>query len=115
MTVTLTTLAINPVHTMANRVAYYIWDVRDVELQVTDSRLSRVAEWNQLLACLGEDQFQSARITASAVISSADNSFTATNVLPLIADKVRNFFSQFLNVSCVHFLLLNSLWCQMKQ
>jgi hypothetical protein len=88
VTVTSTTLGINPVHAMANRVAYYIWDVREVELQVTDSRLSRVAEWNQLLACLGEDQFQSARITASAVISSADNSFTATNVLPLIADKL---------------------------
>ena len=94
MTVTSTTLGINPVHAMANRVAYYIWDVREVELQVTDSRLSRVAEWNQLSACymIGEDQFQSARITASAVISSADNSFTATNVLPLIADKVRKLF-----------------------
>ena len=102
MTVTSTpALNINPVHTTANRVAYYIWDVRDVELQVTDSRLSQVAEWNQLSACdmLSEDQYQNARITASAVISSADNSFTATNILPLIANKVRQ--SNFRVSKCV--------------
>ena len=82
---------LNPVHTTASSIVYYIWDISDVDLQVTDTNLSRIAEWTNSSACnlMSKEKYQNARITASAVISSGDYSFTATNIISIIADEVR--------------------------
>lgn len=85
---TVTNENLNPVHFTANRITYYIWDISSVDLQVTDGVLSRVAEWNSDPGCTS-NRYQNSRITASAVITSGDVSFTATNILPIIADNVR--------------------------
>ena len=87
--VTISGGSLKPVHSTANRVVYHVWEVSDVKLQASDSQLSQVVEWNQPCHLLSTDRYQNARLTSSAVISSEGIAFTATNILPLIADKVR--------------------------
>ena len=91
VTVTVTsTTTLRPVHSTANRAVYHIWDVTDVSLQVSDNVLSKIEEWNGSPSCdmVSMDRFQNARLTATAVVSSDGTSFTATNIMPLIANKV---------------------------
>ena len=89
--VTISSTSLKPVHSAANRLVYHVWDITDVDLQVTDTLLSRVMEWDEGVGCslLSTERYQNARMMASAVITSGENSFTATNILPLIANKVR--------------------------
>ena len=87
---TVTSMALRPVHPTANRAVYHVWHVTDVDLQISDTLLSKVKEWNESPSCdlVSTDRFQNARIRATALVSSDGVSFTATNILPLIADKV---------------------------
>lgn len=86
----LTSSVLNPIHSTANRAVYHVWDIISIDLGLSDSLLSRVVEWSESPSChlVSLDRYQNARITATAEIASDEVTFTATNVLPLIADEV---------------------------
>ena len=94
VTVSVTSTALKPVHSTANHAVYHIWDVTGVDLQISDTVLSKVKEWNESPSCdlVSTSRFQNARLRATAVVSSNGVSFTATSILPLIADKVSIMF-----------------------
>ena len=90
ITVSVTTPSLVPVHSNANRALYHVWSISNIDFQVSDTDLGRMLEWNESPSCnmVSLDWYQNARLTASADITSDDITFTATNILPLIADKV---------------------------
>lgn len=91
VTVTLSSsTGVIPVHSFANRVVYHVWDIVSIDLQISDTQLSKVTEWNEDPRCdiVSFDWYQNGRITATAEIESNGITFTATNLLPVIADKV---------------------------
>ena len=86
---------LNPVHSDANRVVFYIWNVSNIDVRVSDTTLSRVAGWSDHCDLLSSDRFQNARITATADITLGDATFTAYNMLPIIGDYVSYFIMNY--------------------
>ena len=84
--VTVTSTSLVPVHPNTNLITYHVWNINNIDFQVSDTILSRL---DASAACNMESLgwYQNARLKASVKITSGGISFTA-DILPLISDKV---------------------------
>lgn len=82
--------SLTPVHPSANTIRLHIWSLSpsSFNLDISTRNLVRVAEWRIEPSCAdNRNQFQTARITATAEFVSGSQSFE-TNVYPLITNNV---------------------------
>ena len=85
--ITLGISGLRPVYRGADTIRIYIWTPSQVELTSSTDRLFRVAGWVEDCRGGSGNQFQTARVFATARFSSGTNSFSA-DVLRLVQNRV---------------------------
>ena len=78
---------LTPVTEVADEITFHIWTLSSFSVSVSDDSLNVVDSWPESCSNLTQFQYQTARIHATAMVTSGFDSFTA-NILPLVTNNV---------------------------
>ena len=72
---------------VSDQIRFHIWTLSNFDVSVSDDSLNMVDSWLESCSVPDRFRYQTARIYATASVTSGSNSFTA-NILPLVTDNV---------------------------